>query len=291
MIRKTLSESLFSYLWIAVGAALYCLGFNWLFEPNHIGFGGVTGIAQVIHALAPALPIGALVFALNLPLFLLGWRLLGGHLLVSSLFAMALTSVGLDALASLYAFHPMEDPLLASLFGGAILGLALGVIFQQGATTGGSDLAARLVKLKLAWLPLGKVLLAIDLIVIVAVAVAFGDLNSALYGILALAVSSWMTDTVLYGLDTAKVAYIISRCPDEVLRILVHDLGRGVTVLHGEGGWSGEEKRVLLCAFKQRLIPEIRRAVKETDPEAFLIVCDAREILGDGFGTYTGNEI
>lgn len=290
MKNNSICKTALSYLWITLASAVYCVGFNWLYVTNRIGFGGITGIAQVVNALVPAVPIGALAFALNIPLFLLGWRFLGGHLLVSSLFAMALTSVGLDLLASVYTFQPM-DPMLAALFGGAVTGLAVGVIFSQGATTGGSDLAARLVKLKLPWLPLGKVLLAIDLIVVVAAAAAFGELNSALYGIVALVVSSYLTDTVLYGLDNAKVAYIITAHTGQVLDILVHQMGRGVTILHGEGGWSGEEKQVLMCAFKQRLIVDIKRAVKETDPDAFLIVCDAREILGDGFRSYRQNDI
>ncbi len=291
MRRYSRSGALASCLRIALGAAIYCVGFAWFIAPNHIGFGGVTGIAQVINTICPDLPIGVLVFGMNVPLFFLGWRFLGGQLLLSSLFAMGLTSFGLDLFSSVRVFPPMEDTLLAAIFGGAIVGAALGLVFLQGATTGGSDLAARLVKLKLTWLPLGKVLLALDLTVVIAVALAFRDLYAALYGIVAMVVSSWMTDTVLYGLDRTKVAYIISDRPDQVLHILTHDLGRGVTILRGQGGWSGEEKRVLLCAFRQRMIFPIKRAVKETDPDAFLIVCDAREILGDGFGTYSRTEI
>ncbi len=280
-----------SYLWITLGSALFCLGFNWLVVPNGISLGGVTGIAQVLHALIPALPIGAVALALNLPLFLLGWRFLGGKALVSSLFAMLLTSVGIDLLSSVYTFRPLDDPMLAALIGGAIVGLSLGIIFTQGATTGGTDLAARLVKLKLAWLPLGKVLMGLDLCVILAYAVALRELYSALYGVVALAVSTYLADTVLYGLDTSKVAYIITSRPDEVLRAITHGLDRGVTILRGQGGWSGQDKPVLLCAFRQRQIVSLKRAVRELDPDAFLIVCDAREVLGEGFHSHGADDI
>ena len=154
-----------SYLWITLGAALYALAFDWFYIPNQIGFGGLTGVGQVVNAYLPFIPIGVFVLVLNLPLFLLGWRLLGGGLLVSSLFAMALSSLAVDGLNLAYTFQGM-DPMLASIFGGALMGLALGVIFSQGATTGGTDLIARLVKLRLPWLSMGKLLLFIDLAVI-----------------------------------------------------------------------------------------------------------------------------
>ena len=187
-------------------------GFNWCYEPNEIGFGGITGVAQIINAFLPWAPIGTVVILLNAPLFLLGWRLLGGHLLLSSLYAMFVSSVAIDVLHMLHTFQPM-DPMLASIYGGVLMGGSLGIVFLQGATTGGTDLIARLLKLKLAWLPMGKLLMAIDLVVIVAVALAFENAYSALYGVVALYLSSKVMDMVLYGLDTAKVAYIISQDP------------------------------------------------------------------------------
>ena len=150
---------------------------------------------------------------------------------------------------------------------------------------------ARLLKLKLAWLPMGKLLLGVDLVVIVSVALAFRSLESALYGLVSLYISTLVMDGVLYGLDNAKVAYIISDKPEVLIEAITRDLERGVTILHGEGGWSGTEKRVLLCAFKQRQIVGLKRTVKELDPDAFLIVCQAHEVLGDGFRDYTGTEL
>ena len=281
-MKSTFLHYLRKYGLIILASAIYAVGFNWCFAPNSIAFGGITGLAQIINAALPWAPIGTVVIVLNIPLFLLGWRLLGGGLLVSSLAAMAVSSVFIDALTAVYTFPPM-DPILASIFGGVLVGLSLGVIFLQGATTGGTDLIARLLKLKLSWLPMGKLLMGIDLVVIVLVALAFRQLSSGLYGLVALYISTLVMDQVLYGLDNAKVAYVISDRPEAITQAIISELDRGVTILHGEGGYSGDPKKVLLCAFKQRQIVAVKELVRETDPDAFLIVCEAHEVLGDGF--------
>ena len=285
-----LKKTLLPVLIITLGSAVYALGFVWCYAPNGIAFGGITGVAQIVNFLIPALPIGVTVIVLNIPLFVLGWRLIGGRLLVTSLYAMALSSVFIDVLTPLYDWPPME-PLLACIFGGVLLGLSLGLVFQQGATTGGTDLLARLLKLKLKWLPMGKLLMGIDLAVIVLVSATFRTLYAALYGLVALYISTIVMDGVLYGLDTAKVAYIISDRNKEISAAIVKDLDRGVTILHGQGAYTGADKDVLMCAFKQREIAAIKAAVKDIDPAAFVIVCDAHEVLGEGFRDYKKDDL
>ena len=290
MKQRSFFHAVVPYLWIALASAIYALGFCWCYEPNQIGFGGITGVGQIINHFLPWAPIGVVVIILNVPLFLLGWKFIGGRLLVTSLFAMAVSSIFIDLIAAVHTFQPME-PLLGCIFGGVLMGGSLGIVFLQGATTGGTDLIARLMKLKLAWLPMGKLLLIIDLLVIVAVAVSFRNFSSALYGLVALYISTIVMDGVLYGLDNARVAYIISDKYQAITDAIIHDMDRGVTILHGEGAWSGAEKRVLLGAFKQRQIVALKRTVKEIDPTAFLIVCEAHEVLGDGFREYKQNDI
>lgn len=285
-----LKKTLFPLLMITLGSAAYAIGFVWCYAPNGIAFGGITGLAQIINYLIPAFPIGVTVIVLNIPLFVLGWKLIGGRLLVSSLYAMFISSVFIDLLTPAYDWQPME-PLLACIFGGLLMGLSLGMIFLQGATTGGTDLMARLLKLKLAWLPMGKLLMGIDLAVIVMVAVAFQTLYAALYGLVALYISTIVMDGVLYGMDTAKVAYIISDKNQEISEAIVKDLDRGVTILHGKGAYTGAEKDVLMCAFKQREIATIKAAVKGIDPAAFVIVCNAHEVLGEGFRDYKRDDL
>lgn len=289
MNPKNIKKQLFSFLVITLGSAIYALGFVWCYQPNSIPSGGVTGLAQIIHHLVPAVPVGAMVIVFNIPLFILGWRLLGGKMLLGSLWAMLISSVIVDLLA-LFEWRPM-DPLLACIFGGVTMGLSMGLIFQQGSTTGGTDLIARLLKLKLAWLPMGKLLMGIDLVVIVLVAAVFRQLTSMLYGMVALYISSLVVDGVLYGMDNAKVAYIISDSNQVIAQTLVHKLDRGVTILHGQGAYTGNHKEVLMCAFKQREIAVIKAAVKELDPDAFLIVCNAHEVLGEGFRAYKKDDL
>lgn len=290
MNHSTVTKTLKCYFWITIASVIYSIGFDWLYVPNGIGFGGITGLGQILNHFIPVLPIGMVVMVFNIPLFLLGWKFLGGHLLVSSLYAMAATSVLVDLFAYLFTFPPI-DPMLAAVFGGVITGVSLGMIFLQGATTGGTDLIARLLKIPFAWLPMGKLLLAVDLVMLLAVAVAFQSLNSALYGMIALYISSIVMDGVLYGMDSSKVAYIITAQPRPVANQILKELDRGVTILQGEGGWSGEERQVLMCAFKQRQIVPLKELLQELDPDAFLIVCNAHEVQGLGFRRYQQNDL
>lgn len=281
---------LYHGLIILISALLYALAVRWFFMTDNIAFGGVTGISIIINALFGFPSVGTLILILNVPLFILGWRLVGRTFLVRSLYAMVLTSVFIDLLGAHFTF-PSMDPLLSCIYGGLLLGLSIGMVFRQGASTGGIDVAARLLKLKFSYLPMGQLMLILDLIVISVSAIVFRQLNSALYGLLALYISSLVMDGVLYGANKAKIAYIISNEPEKITKAITRDLSRGVTVLQGKGAYSGADKQVLLCAFKRHQIMTLKRTVKETDPDAFLIVSEAYEVLGEGFKDYTQNDL
>ena len=274
---------------IALGSVIYALAFDWFVAPNQIAMGGVTGLAQIVNALVPVLPVGVLSILVNVPLFLAGWRLLGGRLLVSSLYAMAVSSLAIDVIAWIHTFPPM-DPILATLYGGAGMGVGLGLVFSQGATTGGTDIIGKLLKLKFPWLPIGKLVMIPDMVVVILAAVVFGTVNAALYGLIQMYLLSKVMDMILYGWDTSRVAYIITDRWEETVQGLL-DMERGVTLLQGKGAYTGAEKQVLLVAFRQREIVPIKRMLREIDPKAFFIVCDAHEILGEGFGDYQKEEI
>ena len=278
-----------SYAVITLGSILYALAYNIFYAPNLVAMGGLTGLGQVLNALIPVLPVGTTVFVMNVPLFFLGWKFIGGHLLVSSLYAMTFSSFAIDVMDMIYQFPPM-DTMLAAIFGGALLGAGIGLVFSKGATTGGTDLIARLLKLKFAWLPMGTLVLIPDFIVIVLAAVAFGKVESALYGLVSLFITSKVMDMVLYGMDSSKVAYIISDSCKEITDAVMA-MDRGATILHGEGAYSGDEKKVLMVAFKQKEIVPLKEKVNEIDPHAFLIVCDAHDVLGEGFRTYSKDDI
>ena len=279
-----------AYTVIFLASVLFGINFDWFFLPNQISLAGITGIGQILNHWFPALPIGVAVILLNIPLFLMGWKLLGGHLLVSSAVAMFLTSIMVDIVGAIHTFQPM-DPMLASIFGGVLLGVSIGLVLQQKATTGGTDLIARLLKLKFAWMPMGALLMVVDLVVIAAVALVFHNLYSALYGLIALWISSVVIDKVLYGMDTSKVAYIISEQTDRMIPVIREQLDRGVTILPGVGSYTGRPRDVLMCAFKQRQIVDLKKAVLDVDPGAFLIVCDAHDVLGEGFHAYHPDDI
>lgn len=280
---------LYEYGVILLGGALYALCFNWFFQPNNISMGGFTGIGQIVNRLIPVLPVGVMSILLNIPLFILGVHKQGIKLLISSLFAMGVSSLMLDGLAAAHTFTPME-PLLASVYGGVMLGVAMGLLLTVGATTGGTELAARLLKYKVHSLSIGRLCLTIDVIVICLYALTFRSVNNALYGIISMYISSLAMDAVVYGSINAKIAYIISGRSDEIAgQLLRMDLG--ITLLDGRGGFSGDRKQVVLCAFKRSQIAAIKAAVTNIDPNAFIIVCEAHEVLGEGFGAYSPDSL
>ena len=280
---------LYEYGIITLGCALYALCFNWFFQPNNISMGGFTGVGQIINHLVPAIPIGIMSIVLNVPLFYIGVRKQGVKLLISSLYAMTIGSLMLDGLAAVYTFQPME-PLLACVYGGVLLGISMGLMLMMGATTGGTELAARLLKYRLRNLSIGRLCLMIDVTVICCYALTFRSVNNALYGIIAMYISSLAMDAVIYGSVNAKIAYIISNSSDEIAqKLLKMDLG--ITLLDGKGGFSGDRKQVVLCAFKRSQIAAIKAAVTAIDPSAFIIVCEAHEVLGEGFSEYTPDSL
>ena len=288
-IKNPVLRRLYEYFMITVGCAIYAVAFNWFFQANGISMGGFTGISQIIHRLAPVFPIGVTSIVLNIPLFILGVRKQGMKLLTSSLYAMAVSSLMIDGLAAFHTFSPM-DPLLACVYGGALVGLSMGILLMQGATTGGSDLTARLLKYKFRHISIGRLCLAIDVAVICLYALTFRSVNNALYGIIAMYITSIAMDGVIYGTSTAKMAYIISDRSGEIApRLLKMNLG--ITLLNGRGGFTGDEKQVVLCAFKRNQIGAIKAMVTEIDPHAFIIVCEAHEVLGEGFGEYSPDSL
>ena len=274
---------------VTLASAVYAVAFNWFFQSNDLTMGGFTGVAQIIHYLLPVLPIGVLTIVMNIPLFIIGVRCMGIKLLLSSLYAMAASSLLLDLVASLFTFQPME-PLLACIYGGALLGISIGLMLLVNATTGGTELLARLLKLRFRHLSIGRLCLICDVIVVLLYATVFRNIHNALYSIIALYISSLAIDMVIYGSRTAELAYIISGRSAQIGQALL-ELDMGITLLPATGGFSGDPKQVILCAFKRRQIAVIKAQVHSIDPNAFLIVCQAHEVLGEGFGSYSQDSL
>ena len=269
---------------ITFGCALYAFGFCWCCVPGHMSIGGLTGVAQVLNVFFPNLPVGVMTLVMNVPLFVLGLKLLGKNVLVSSLYAMTVSSLMIDGINAVYQFQPLE-PVLACVYGGILCGAAFGLMLRQGATTGGTELAARLVKLKVQQLPIGKLCMMIDLVIIVTYSLTFRQLTQALYSIAMLYICTTMIDKVVYGGNAAKLAYIISPMHEEITRRLL-EMDLGVTLLEGSGAYAHRSTEVVMCAFSRSYVIPVKKLVQSIDPNAFVIVCDTHEILGEGFGTY-----
>ena len=284
MKKESVREQMRSYVIITLACVLYALSFNWFYAPNDFTVGGFTGISQIINFFVPVLPIGTMVIVLNVPLFVVGLKKFGFAFLCKSIYTMALSSVLIDVVDVIHQFSPM-DPLLACLYGGVTLGVASGLIFREEATTGGSELGAWIVRSHVERLSIGNICLGIDLTIILIYAAVFRSLNNALYGALALYITTKVLDLVVYGQNTAKLAYIISDKYEEIMQeMIARDMG--ATLLNGKGGYTGAERPLLFCAVRKKEAVSIKRYIKELDPDAFFIVCDASEVLGEGFGEY-----
>ena len=219
---------------ITLGCAIYAVSFQWCFQPNTIGMGGFTGVGQIFNRLLPFLPVGTIVILMNVPLFILGVRRQGLKILISSLFATVVSNLMIDGLDAVYTFQPMDEPLLACVYGGVTVGAAMALMLTVGATTGGTELAARLLKYRIRHLSIGRLCLSIDVTVICFYALTFRSVNNALYGIIAMYISSLTMDMVVYGSINAKIAYIISGHSGEVAKQLL-GLDLGITLLDGRG--------------------------------------------------------
>ncbi|MCF0138216.1 MAG: YitT family protein [Oscillospiraceae bacterium] len=270
------------YLVIVLGTVLYAVGFRFFLYPNAIIVGGVTGIAMIINMLT-SLPVGVLTIILNIPLFALAWRYFGLKFLISSLVGMLLSSVFVDVFA-IFEYVPTNDMLLACFIGGAIKGLGLGIVYYVGATTGGIDIVAKFARRKFPYINFGTLVLVIDTVIIVVFAVIFKKVESSMYAVIAMFVTSKAVDLVLYGIDNSHVCYIISSESEKVANAITGSLHRGVTILQGQGAYTHESRQVLMCVVKRPQISEIRKMVTSIDAKSFLIVTDAKSVYGQGFG-------
>ena len=266
---------------ITLGCAIFALGFDLFLEPNDLNVGGMSGLAMVARKLLGFGSIGVLTAMFNVPLFLLGAKKLGKKFLFGSLAGMLLSSLFIDLFAGIP--KPGTEILLDSLYGGLFVGAGLGLVFLAGATTGGSDIAAKLLRRRFRSASLGKVMLVIDLAIITLTGIVFQDLSKTLYSALPLAVSSLVMDQLLYGLDHSTVALIISERYEQVSKAIEVRLDRGATVLDGSGSYTGKPRPVLMSAVRQRELPEVKAIVREIDPDAFVILLPAHQVLGEGF--------
>lgn len=282
------SEYIVQYGLIVLGSVLFAAGFQLFLYPNSIIVGGVSGIAMIINYLIE-LPVGVMTIILNIPLFVIAWKHFGSKFIIASLVGMLLSSVFVDLFA-LTSYSPTNDMLLASIIGGAVKGLGLGIIYYAGATTGGTDIIAKFVRLRFPYLNFGTVILLTDAVIILAFAAIFKKVEAAMYAVISMFVVSKVIDLVLYGIDNSSVCYIISEKSEQLVSDITDRLHRGVTILEGEGAYSHQNKQVLLCVVKRTQIADIRKIIRSIDENAFFIVTDAKNVFGKGFGDISDNK-
>ena len=280
------------YNWILAtiaGSAVFALGFALFLQPNDMNAGGISGLAQVAVELIGFGSVGSISILINLPLFVLGGMKIGKRFFAGSLLGMLLSSVLIDLFALIPV--PAVDPLMSVLYGGVLCGLGLGLVFICGASTGGSDILVRLLKLHWRNVPIGQISMCFDAIVVVLTGLVFGDLSKALYTGIAVFVTGQVIDAVVYRFDYSKVALIISPKYEEIVRLIDTKLYRGATYLYGQGTYSGQDTKVVLTAVKKQQIAELKELVISVDPDAFIIVQEAHQVLGDGFARYNKHSL
>lgn len=279
-VRAMFLRFLFEIAGVTLGVLLTALGLDIFLIPNKIAAGGVSGIAIVLHYLL-SIPVGVTMLALNVPLFLMGIYRLGLKFGFRSLYGTISLSFFIDVLDP---FLPVvtHDPLLASIFGGVLVGLGLGLVFRFRGTTGGTDLAAAVLR-TYTGANVGQLLFVVDAVVVLAAGFAFNSWELAMYAFITIFVTSWLIDVVQEGFSYAKAFFIISGHTESIAGAVLHEMDRGATVLSGRGAFSGTERNVLLVVVNRAEVTRLKDLILSIDSRAFVILTDAHEVLGEGF--------
>lgn len=280
-LKIKFKELVFDYIIIAIGTAIYSAAVCFLLEPARISPGGLTGVAVILHDTL-GLPTGVSVLVLNIPLIFLGLRNFGGGFIIKTAVSVFLTSLYLELFESIGTPFSL-DMVISSVFGGILLGVGLGLVMVRGSTTGGVDIAVKLINKKYKKIPVGRLFLMIDSAVILSAAIVYSNIETALYSVIAVFVSSHMVDMLIYGKDHGRIFFIVTDKGKEIKDLILSEAKRGVTVVRAEGGYTGNEKTVLVCAARLGEIKNIRRMIFDTDRSAFFFIANVSDINGEGF--------
>jgi uncharacterized membrane-anchored protein YitT (DUF2179 family) len=281
-IKLKAKQVIYEYIGLMVGALIMALALVFFLIPAKIAPGGVSGLAIVLNVLY-GLPVGVVMLLFNVPLYLMGLKLLGKTFGVRTLFAFIWVSIFTDGITELLG-KPVAttEPLLASIFGGVILGIGLGVVFRYKGTTAGSDIVGQIIN-KYTNVSVGIGIMFVDFFVITLAGIAFKDVNLALYGFISLYFSSKVLDLILDGFDYARSFHIISEKQDEIIELITKDMNRGGTELKGTGFYTRQARNVLYTVVTRREVATLRQEILKIDPRAFVIISNVHEVLGEGF--------
>lgn len=279
----------FDYLVIFAGAVLYGISVAMFTSPNNVAPGGLTGVATMLNYMF-SLPIGIMIFVMNIPLFIWGFIENGKGFLTRTLVATALVSVMIDVLTPILPAYT-GDTILAAGFGGVLNGLGLGLIFYRGGSTGGTDIIALNLHKHFPFISTGTIILVSDILVLLMVFFVYHSIENVLYALLVIFISIKVIDAVSYGTSrgNGKLMFVISDNYEEVSANIMKNLKRGVTYLNGEGAYRGKDKKVIMCAVRPQEAYKITSGIKNVDPNAFIIVTTAGAIKGRGFVNIDSN--
>lgn len=279
------NERTLAYIQIVLGCLIGGVAYPMFLVPNNIAPGGLTGVATILNFLFHW-PVGTVSLVMNIPLFMVGWRTMGKIFAARSLIATVLFSLAID----LIQVPPVtNDPLLGTLYGGVLLGAGLGLIMRGQATTGGTDMVARMVHRRWSFVSVGTFLFAIDFLVVIAAGLLMG-VSEALYALICIFVSSKVIDVVMIGFTSNKACYIITTCWEQVANRILTEMDRGATLLTARGAYSSADRPVILCVASRHEVPRLKSIVREEDESAFMFITEAHEALGEGFSKLGGEE-
>lgn len=287
---KKITSVLTEYLMCILGAFMYSAAVALFVTPLKFAAGGVTGLGILVNYLFPFITTGSFVFVANIPLFILSWRKFGFRFIARTVFATALVSVFIDMLSVLGEkynwFFSGEEKLVGAIFGGIIAGAGLGIVFLGGATTGGLDILARLLRLKFPHFSVGRLILICDFIVVLLSGIVYKSVDSVLYSIIIVFLSSLAVDYIVAGRSHSKLLFILTDSYENVTKDIIAICGRGVSVIPAKGGYTGQDKQLLMCVVRAHEVSRVRKVVASYDEKPFIIIADSSEVLGQGFKSH-----
>lgn len=293
MKQKQVVKKIFRYVFITFTATLYAVGIALFLNPNNLAPGGISGIAIILKKMFPGLPgVGMLILLINIPILAVGIKKFGIKFILSTMYSLIVSSVLIDILPIVFNVNGVTDnKMLASVIGGATFGLGMGLMFRLDTTTGGLDIIVKIIKQKKPHLKTGQIYFLLDVVILAASAMAFKDVEVALYAAIAIYVSTVVMDRAIYGGDEATLVYIISEKRELIARRMIKEVNVGATMIQAKGAYSNETTEVIMCVMKKQTLVKVRNILKQTDSGAFMIVSSANEVFGQGFKDHFKTEI
>lgn len=287
--NKKIAKFIGRYIVITFAACIYAVGISMFLDPNNLAPGGLTGAAVILTRIIP-ITLGTLIVIMNIPIMILGAWKFGARFTLSTLYTLVVSSAFMEVFERM-DYVITHDKILAALVGGTLMGAGMGLCLRMETTTGGIDIIIKVLRQKYRQVKSGEMYLIIDGLILAAAALYFKDIEVSMYAGVAIVVSTYILDKVLYGSDEAKLVYIVSNKRKIIATRMMVELNMGVTLVEGKGAYNMENTEVIMCVMHKQNLTKVRNLVSEVDPEAFMIVSSATEVFGEGFKGHTDVEM